>query len=197
MPAPGFARPAETSQQCVSTPARLAGPALKEQQQQPKPAKPRKPRKSRAAGPKKIAEVIPPEGGDPVAEGAPASGDGGGGATGVTEAVVGRIRKALALGLHQGGNALEKQHAMQRATRLMQQHGVSQAGAPARGLFCLARPCDWLEGNLANRCPDSVPNQTRTLYIWLASCLHHACSYAMACMSRWCKSGCKRLVQRA
>jgi hypothetical protein len=40
-----------------------------------------------------------------------------------------RIRKALALGLHQGGNSAEKQHAMQRATRLMQQYGVTHAGA--------------------------------------------------------------------
>lgn len=39
-----------------------------------------------------------------------------------------RIKKALALGLHCGGNEAEKKHAMQRATKLLQKHGLTQAG---------------------------------------------------------------------
>ena len=49
----------------------------------------------------------------------------------VGENIMNRIKKALALGLHCGGNDAEKKHAMQRATRLMQQYGLSQAGAPS------------------------------------------------------------------
>lgn len=47
----------------------------------------------------------------------------------VSENVMNRIKKALALGLHCGGNEAEKKHAMQRATKLLQQHGLTQAGA--------------------------------------------------------------------
>eukprot|EP00892_Ulva_mutabilis_P011137 jgi/Ulvmu1/8396/UM042_0103.1 len=65
--------------------------------------------------PKKIAEVIAD-----TAEAAETRPD-------VSEAVMSRIKKALALGLHCGGNEAEKKHAMQRATRLLQQHGLSQA----------------------------------------------------------------------
>ena len=47
----------------------------------------------------------------------------------VSEEVLSKIRKALALGLHERGNEREKTHAMKCATRLMQQHGLSHAGA--------------------------------------------------------------------
>lgn len=47
----------------------------------------------------------------------------------VSEEVLSKIQKALALGLHPGGHEAEKRHAMRRATRLMQQYGLSQAGA--------------------------------------------------------------------
>jgi hypothetical protein len=50
-------------------------------------------------------------------------------ATEVSDAVLSRIRKALALGLHAGGNPMEKEHAMRRATKLMQEHGLSRDGA--------------------------------------------------------------------
>lgn len=46
----------------------------------------------------------------------------------VSEEVLSKIQKALALGLHSGGHEAEKTHAMKRATRLMQQYGLSQAG---------------------------------------------------------------------
>lgn len=47
----------------------------------------------------------------------------------VSDAVMQRIKKALALGLHPGGSSAEKEHAMRRATKLMMQHGLSAAGA--------------------------------------------------------------------
>jgi Protein of unknown function (DUF2786) len=47
----------------------------------------------------------------------------------VSDNVLTRIRKALALGLHAGGSPAEKEHAMRRATKLMQKHGLSQVGA--------------------------------------------------------------------
>jgi hypothetical protein len=50
-------------------------------------------------------------------------------AAAVSEDVLRRIRKALALGLHAAGSPAEKEHAMRRATKLMQQYGLSQAGA--------------------------------------------------------------------
>lgn len=51
----------------------------------------------------------------------------------VSENIMVRIKKALALGLHCGGNDVEKKHAMQRATRLLQQHGLSMAGVASLG----------------------------------------------------------------
>lgn len=51
----------------------------------------------------------------------------------MSDAVLTRIRKALALGLHCGGNPLEKEHAMRRATKLMQQYGLSQADVEKTG----------------------------------------------------------------
>eukprot|EP00892_Ulva_mutabilis_P011138 jgi/Ulvmu1/8397/UM042_0104.1 len=68
--------------------------------------------------PKKVAEVV-----EDTAAASAARPD-------VSEAVMSRIKKALALGLHCGGNEAEMKHAMLRATRLLQQHGLSQAGAP-------------------------------------------------------------------
>jgi Protein of unknown function (DUF2786) len=73
---------------------------------------------------KKVAEVIDQQEGTAQKSDAAAQ---------VSDQVLQRIRKALALGLHDGGNADEKKHAMQRATRLMQQHGLSQAGARRPG----------------------------------------------------------------
>lgn len=53
----------------------------------------------------------------------------------VSEEVLSKIQKALALGLHPGGHEAEKTHAMKRATRLMQQYGLSQAGAASTCLL--------------------------------------------------------------
>ena len=96
--------------------------------QKPAP-KPRKKRAPKAKAPKKVAQVLHER--NPH-DGAPESGP----KAKVNEAILLRIRKALALGLHSGGNELEKQHAMQRATRLMQQYGLSQAGAHQCYLMC-------------------------------------------------------------
>jgi hypothetical protein len=57
----------------------------------------------------------------------------------VSDDVMARIRKALALGLHPGGTEAEKTHAMRRATKLMQQYGLSQAGVGFRGSGKTAR----------------------------------------------------------
>lgn len=90
----------------------------------------------------KVAEVIEAEGEDSRLHEAASE------RTAVSEAVMERIRKALALGLHQGGNIAERQHAMQRATRLMQQYGITHAGTalfrgghmhcnlPSAGMLC-------------------------------------------------------------
>ena len=61
----------------------------------------------------------------------------------VSEEVLSKIQKALALGLHPGGHEAEKRHAMRRATRLMQQYGLSQAGAlsPTPMLQCVRFSC--------------------------------------------------------
>ena len=46
----------------------------------------------------------------------------------VPDGIMDKIRKALKLGLHPAGQENEKRHAMQRATRLMQQYGIEQTG---------------------------------------------------------------------
>jgi hypothetical protein len=74
-----------------------------------------------------VAEVVELQADDPERDARTAA---------VSDAVMQRIRKALALGLHDGGNPMEKQHAMQRATRLMQQHGLSQSGANSEHECC-------------------------------------------------------------
>jgi hypothetical protein len=99
----------------------------------------------------KVAEVIEAEGEDSRLHEAASE------RTAVSEAVMERIRKALALGLHQGGNIAERQHAMQRATRLMQQYGITHAGTalfrgghmhcnlPSAGMLCTGSTSGYLD----------------------------------------------------
>ena len=80
------------------------------------------------AEPKKVAEVLPydEQSGQAKSENVAK----------VDDNVLKRIKKAVALGMHSGGNPDEKKHAMQRATRLMAQHGLSQAGTHGVAVLC-------------------------------------------------------------
>jgi hypothetical protein len=122
---------------------------------------------------KKVAEVIAPEG--------PSDEDTGNDIT-VSNAVLQRIRKALALGLHAGGNDVEKLHAMQRATRLMQQYGLSQAGARLVSLLCIFLVRDHII--------TSLPTCTHAVGDVIFSVV---CSHCNAATTESCFDGCTSL----